>query len=92
MASARGNVSFGKQWAPYADVARFTDELNVWGGEWSGIFAGRTDGGVSGTGRADDALQHRLAADPVRLAAQAQLRTLTDNDASFVDAGARRSS
>lgn len=53
----QGRVSFGKQWSTYYDVAVFTDQAPFFGGSASGTYNAGTDGGVSGTGRANQALQ-----------------------------------
>ena len=55
-----GRATFGKQWAVYYDVAVFTDQAPFFGGSAAGAYAARTDGGISGTGRADQALQYRF--------------------------------
>ncbi|AOS98095.1 hypothetical protein AUP74_02700 [Microbulbifer aggregans] len=54
-----GDFAAGKQWGVYYDVAQITDWYNVGGGLASGAFALGTDGGVTGTGRADSALTWR---------------------------------
>ena len=54
-----GDFIAGKQWAVYYDVTNITDWYNVSGGLASGTYALGTDGGVSGTGRADSALTWR---------------------------------
>jgi hypothetical protein len=45
---------------PNYQVAEFTDRFNSFGGEASGTYNAITDGGSSGTGRADQVLQARL--------------------------------
>lgn len=54
-----GDFAAGKQWAVYYDVAGITDWYNVSGGLASGAFALGSDGGITGTGRADAALTWR---------------------------------
>ncbi|BDY11903.1 porin [Hydrogenimonas cancrithermarum] len=53
-------VTFGKNWSTYYQVAGFTDHFDSFGGEASGAYNVMTDGGSSGTGRADSVLQVRL--------------------------------
>lgn len=52
-------VLWGKNWSPYYSVAGFTDRFDGAGGEASGIYNAGTDGGSTGTGRADRATQVR---------------------------------
>lgn len=51
---------YGKNWSTYYQVASFTDRFQGAGGAASGIYSGGTDGGPSGTGRADNVLQTRI--------------------------------
>ena len=81
----QGRASFGKQWSTYYDVAVFTDQAPFFGGSASGTYNAGTDGGVSGTGRADQALQYRFAISHFKFGVQAQIRNKTDNDQSFAD-------
>lgn len=80
-----GRVSFGKQWSAYYDVALFTDQMPAQGGLGTGAYAAGTDGGVSGTGRADNALQYRLAVEPASVSLQMQIRSETENDRPLAD-------
>ena len=57
-------VTFGKNWSPYYQVAGFTDLFQGAGGSASGTFNAGTDGGSTGTGRADTALQARFLITP----------------------------
>jgi predicted porin len=54
-----GEISIGKQWGLYYDVAVYTDNFTVFGGESNGVYSGNTDGGWKGTGRADNAIVYR---------------------------------
>lgn len=56
-------ASYGKNWSTYYKVAGMTDRFAVFGGDTSGVFNAGTDGGASGTGRADEVLQTRLYVD-----------------------------
>jgi predicted porin len=80
-----GRISFGKQWSSYYDVAVFTDQMPFLAGAGTGAFPAGTDGGVSGTGRADRALQYRQPVGRFNLTGQVQLRDLTANSNGFID-------
>jgi predicted porin len=67
-----GAVSFGKQWSVYYDVSSYTDRFAVFGGSASGTYNAGTDGGGSGTGRADGAGKYRLRREAVTFGAQVQ--------------------
>ncbi len=54
-------IAYGKNWSTYYQVAEFTDRFDSIGGEASGAYNAMTDGGPSGTGRADNVLQARLS-------------------------------
>ena len=81
-----GNISWGKQWSPYYDVAEFSDQLVVFSGLASGAFGAGTDGGLAGTGRSERAVIYREAWGPVALGLQIQNRSLTLNDRAWADA------
>ncbi len=53
------NVTAGKNWSTYYRVSSFTDRFQGTGASASGTFNAGTDGGNTGTGRADDVLQAR---------------------------------
>jgi outer membrane protein N len=80
-----GDFSWGKQWAPYYDIAEFSDQLVVFSGLASGAFGAGTDGGLAGTGRAERALLYRETWGPVAVGLQVQDRTLTANDRHWAD-------
>src|SRR5262245_24549154 len=88
IATKIGNFSWGKQWSPYYDIAEFSDQLVVFSGFASGAFPAGTDGGISGTGRAERALLYRGAWGPVAVGLQAQNRSLTIENRDFADAWA----
>ena len=50
-------ASYGKSWSTYYKIANFTDRFDSAGGSAVGTFNANTDGGATGTGRADDVLQ-----------------------------------
>ncbi len=53
-------VALGKNYSTYYQVASFTDRFDSVGGQASGTYNAQTDGGASGTGRADSVLQGRF--------------------------------
>ncbi len=52
---------YGKNWSVYHTVASMTDRLAAFGGRALGVYNAGTDGGGTGTGRANDVLQLRSA-------------------------------
>lgn len=68
-----GSLTFGKQWGAYYDIGGYTDNFSLFGGSANGIYAGGTDGGWKGTGRADNAVVYRNTIGPVELAVQSQI-------------------
>jgi predicted porin len=56
----RAFLTYGKNWSTYYQVASFTDRFQGTGAGASGAFNAATDGGPSGTGRADRVLQSRI--------------------------------
>lgn len=53
----------GKAWSVYYKVTGFTDRFAGSGGSASGTYNAGTDGGYTGTGRAENALQTRMLID-----------------------------
>ncbi|NEV64978.1 porin [Thiorhodococcus minor] len=53
----------GKTWSVYYKVTSFTDRFAGTGGQAAGTYNAGTDGGRTGTGRADDAIQTRIQLD-----------------------------
>ncbi len=53
-------LTYGKSWSTYYQVASFTDRFQGTGGGASGAFNADTDGGATGTGRADQVWQSRI--------------------------------
>jgi len=51
---------YGKNWSTYYQVASITDRFESFGGDASGTFNAQTDGGPTGTGRADNVWQGRF--------------------------------
>lgn len=85
LASPVGNVSWGKQWSPYYDVAEFTDQGQLFSGLASGAFGAGTDGGLAGTGRAERSVQYRERFGPVSVGLQVQNRATSPNDQKWLD-------
>jgi len=56
-------ASFGKTWSTYYRVANFTDRFDSTGSSGVGTFNANTDGGATGTGRADAVFQTRAFMD-----------------------------
>ena len=56
-----GQLIVGKNWSPYYEVAAFTDRFEGAGGRGSGTYNALTDGGPTGTGRADNAVQGNIS-------------------------------
>jgi predicted porin len=80
-----GNVSWGKQWSPYYDIAAFTDQGQLFSGLASGAFNAGTDGGLAGTGRAERSFQYRETFGLVSVGMQVQNRATSPNDRSWLD-------
>lgn len=78
-------ISFGKQWSAFYDVGVFSDQMPFFAGEGTGVYAAGSDGGVSGTGRADNALQFRDAIGIFKYSVQTQIRNETENNQAFAD-------
>jgi predicted porin len=56
-------ASYGKTWSTYYKIANFTDRFDSAGSSAVGTFNAGTDGGATGTGRADQVLQTRVFVD-----------------------------
>jgi len=81
-----GALSLGKQWAVHYDVAGYTaDRFNVFGGGIASLaYPAGTDGGESGTGRADQTLIYRnTLLRIVDIGLQTQFRNSTNDE--FLD-------
>ena len=68
-----GRLTAGKQWGVYYDIASYTDNFTVFGGESNGVYSGQTDGGWKGTGRADNAIAYRNSYKNLSVGIQTQL-------------------
>ncbi len=65
-----GQFTMGKQWGVAYDVGGVTDWFEIFGAEASGTYNFGTDGGFSGSGRAEQALQYKLNLGDLSLGAQ----------------------
>lgn len=61
-------LKLGKSWSAYYQVAGAADRFSIFGGNATGVYNAGTDGGATGTGRADNALQTRAFIDVERWA------------------------
>ena len=75
-----GEITFGKQWSVYYDVAGWTDVFNVYGGAALSVYSAGTDGGALGSGRADNAVVWRNERGKFSYGLQTQLKTSADDD------------
>lgn len=72
-----GRLSYGKQLSTHYDITSYTtDRFNVFGGVSTATYVAGTDGGQSGTGRADQTILYHLKfAKIFDFGTQGQLRT-----------------
>lgn len=78
-----GTVVLGKQRSIYYDITGYTDRFNVFGGGASATYTAGTDGGYTGTGRADQALTYRNSTG--RFSYGAQFQFLNSNNNRWLD-------
>ncbi len=78
-----GTVVLGKQRSIYYDITGYTDRFNVFGGGASATYTAGTDGGYTGTGRADQALTFRNSTG--RFSYGAQFQFLNSNNNRWLD-------
>jgi predicted porin len=70
-----GTLTYGKQWSIYYDfVTEWTDMFEVFGADALAVFGAGTDGGLTGTGRADQAVQYRFAFKGLHIGMQMQAK------------------
>lgn len=74
-----GELTFGKQWSVYYDVAGWTDVYNVYGGAGLSVYSAGTDGGALGSGRADNAVVWRNERGKFNYGLQTQLKAAADD-------------
>jgi predicted porin len=58
--SDRLALTFGKNWSSYYKIAGMADRFSIFGGQATGVYNAGTDGGATGTGRANDVIQIKL--------------------------------
>jgi len=76
-----GTFTFGKQWSVYYDVTSYTDKFFLFGARASATFIGGTDGGQTGTGRADQSMIYRNKIGKFYIGLQTELRGGSNNKA-----------
>lgn len=67
-----GSIGIGKQWSVYFDAVAATDAFAFWGTNANGAFNLNTDGGLSGTGRAEQVLTYRNTVNGIKYGLQIQ--------------------
>jgi len=87
-----GRISFGKQWGVHYTLAGNIDNMYMFGGDAMGVYNAQTDGGPSGTGRADQAVKYELNKGNYYIGLQGQFRDVSPNDNKFADAFAAATS
>ncbi|MCK5825001.1 MAG: porin [Ichthyobacteriaceae bacterium] len=76
-----GEISMGKRWGVHYELAGNVDDMYMFGGDALGVYNAGTDGGVSGTGRADQALIYEYRSDDkFYLGLQSQYRNFEVSD------------
>jgi outer membrane protein N len=65
-----GRFTIGKQWGVSYDVGGVTDYFEVFGASAQGTYNFGTDGGFSGTGRAEQAIQYKVNYQNISFGAQ----------------------
>ena len=85
LGSPYGNISLGKQWGVHYAIAGNVDNMYFFGGTAISVYNAGTDGGVSGTGRADNAVKYELFKNNFYIGVQGQFRNISINDQTFAD-------
>ena len=80
-----GNISIGKQWGIHYNLAGNIDNMYMFGGDAIGVYNAGTDGGPSGTGRADQSLKYEISINKLWLGVQGQFRNSSANSVYFAD-------
>ena len=81
-----GNITMGKRWGVHYTLAGNVDNMYMFGGDAIGVYNAGTDGGPSGTGRADQAVAYELDKGPIYIGVQGQFRTRSAQNKKLVDA------
>jgi len=85
MSTPYGNISVGRQWGVNYTLSGEIDYMYFGGAYAVGVYNADTDGGISGTGRADQLLKYELTADKFYIGLQGQFRDISDNNKFFAD-------
>jgi predicted porin len=80
-----GNISIGKQWGIHYNLAGNIDNMYMFGADAIGVYNAGTDGGPSGTGRADQLLKYEITLNNLWLGLQGQFRNFSSNSVYFAD-------
>jgi len=67
-----GSLTLGKQWGVTYNITGVTDVFDIFGAEAVGVYNFGTDGGFSGTGRAEQAIQYNWSNDKFTIGLQYQ--------------------
>lgn len=67
-----GSFTMGKQWGVTYNITGVTDVFDIFGAEAAGVYNFGTDGGFSGTGRAEQAMQYNWSYDKLKVGVQYQ--------------------
>ena len=81
-----GRISMGKQWGVHYTLAGNVDNMYMFGAFAIGVYNAGTDGGPSGTGRADQAVKYELEKENYYLGIQGQFRNTSHKGRMFADA------
>ena len=80
-----GNISMGKQWGVHYNLAGNIDNMYMFGADAIGVYNAGTDGGPSGTGRADQVLKYEITLNDLWIGVQGQFRNTSVNTVHFAD-------
>ena len=81
-----GRISFGKQWGVHYTLAGNVDNMYMFGADAIGVYNAHTDGGPSGTGRANQAMKYEYTKPNYYIGLQGTFRSINQNDNKFADA------
>jgi len=80
-----GNISIGRQWGVNYTLSGSIDDMYLGGGYGIGVYNAGTDGGISGTGRADQVFKYELKRKKFYIGLQSQFRNITANNQFWGD-------
>ncbi|MCK5846123.1 MAG: porin [Bacteroidales bacterium] len=81
-----GRFSIGKMWGVHYNIAGYLDNMYMFGGDAIGVYNAGTDGGASGTGRADQAVKYEFYKGNFFFGAQLQARDISNTSRTGIDA------